>query len=378
MNEFMFRDKEIRRIQTALQRKESILLVGIRRIGKTQLMKEICRRHDGPTKPVYLDVIDYTSLSKFYSDLLSKMPGPLLQHAANLLQAAQSTPEKIMNWLRRHITKARYKGSEIDLRDADEAAIIRYWEPIAEAMLKSLESSSDSGEIPFFAIDEFPFMLENLLVRRKVPAEDVTIALATLRKLRVGGIPMILSGSISLENLLTLHNIPHTVLGALQRENLRPFSYPEARIYLETRLTNHPTAVKIDDVLNRLPDHIPDFLNQSAHFLSGLPDADNVDVVMDNEVLPAIWRSFNEQFQERLNKNYPGEELPCAEQLLDQLAKAPETGVSIGTSKLSTAHRRALTKLKYDMFIEEASDYGFRFTLKLLRLWWRNQRGITE
>jgi hypothetical protein len=378
MNEFMFRDQEIRRIQAALQRRESILLVGIRRIGKTQLMKEICRRHTGPTKPVYLDVMDYTRLSRFYSDLMAKMPAPILQHAANYLQAAQSIPEKLMNWLRRHITKATFKGGGIDLRDLDEAAVIRYWEPIAEAMLKSLETSSDSDEIPFFAIDEFPFMLENLLMRRKVPAEEVTVALATLRKLRIGGIPMILSGSISLENLLTLYNIPHTVLGGLQRENLRPFSQPDARSYLETRLAKHPTAASIDVVLDRLPDYIPDFLNQSTHFLSGLPDASNVDVVMDNDVLPAIWRSFNEQFQERLNKNYPGDELPCAERLLDQLAEAPETGGHIDTGKLPPTHPQVLTKLKYDMFIEEAPAYGYRFTLKLLRLWWRNQCGMTD
>jgi len=376
MSEFMFRDQEIRRIQAALQRKESILLVGIRRIGKTMLMKEIVRRHNATNsgKAVYLDVSDHIRLYDFYSELLANMPKPLLHRMTDLLQAAHSIPNGVMHWLRRHIDRV----DKIGLREPkDEAAVIRYWEPIGKAMLESLKSPSVSSEIAFFAIDEFPFMLKNLL-DRKVSAEEITIALAMLRKLRDGGIPMLLSGSISLENLLTLHTIPHTVLGGLQRENLRPFSRPEAYGYLKVRLADHPAAAEIDLVLDRLPDYIPDFLNQSVHFLSGLPDASNVDVIMDNEVLPAIRRSFNEQFQERLISNYPDPERFCAEQLLDQLAKAPETGAPIDTSNLPPTHPQALTKLKYDMFIEEALAHGYRFTLNALRLWWRNQRGMTK
>jgi hypothetical protein len=372
MTEFMFRDREILLIQSALQRRESILLVGIRRIGKTMLMKEVIRRYSGPGQAIYLDVQAHSRLHDFYNDLLANVPKPLLQRMVKLLQAAPSIPDNLMNWLRRHIDKV----SEVDLREP-EAPVTRYWEPLAKAMLESLKDPSVSREIAFFAIDEFPFMLKNLL-NRKVPVEEITIALAMLRKLRDGGIPMLLGGSISLENLLTLHAIPHTVLGDLQRENLLPFSRDEALHYLKARLGSHPTATKIDVVLDRLPDFIPSFLNQSVHFLNGLRDASDVDLVMDNQVLPAIRRSFDEQFQERLNNNYPGDELPCAEKLLDQLAKAPETGGSIDTRKLPQIHRRVLIKLKYDMFIEEASDHGYRFTLNALRLWWRNQRGMTK
>jgi len=378
MSEFMFRDQEIRRIQTALQNKKSILLVGIRRIGKTMLMQEIVRRHTGSGTVVDLDVSDYISLYSFYSELLAKMPKPFLRRVIKLLQAAQSIPNGVMNWLCRHIGSVDAKIFKIDLREppADEATVTRYWESIAKAMLESLKDPSVSDEIAFFAIDEFPFMLKNLL-DRKVPAEEITVALAMLRKLRAGGIPMLLSGSISLENLLTLHNIPHTVLGGLQRENLRPFSRDEARSYLETKLANHPAATEIETVLDRLPDFIPDFLDQSVHFLCGLNSANDVDVTMDNSVLPAIRRSFNEQFQERLNSNYPGTEQSCAEQLLDQLANAPETGAPIDTRELPPTHHRVLAKLKYDMFIEEAPAHGYRFTLNALRLWWRNQRGMT-
>ncbi|MCL2644696.1 MAG: ATP-binding protein [Betaproteobacteria bacterium] len=380
--EFMFRDQEIRRIQAALQNKVSILLVGIRRTGKTMLIKEIIRRHTDSGKAVYLEVSNFTSLYSFYDELMAHIPKPLLRRMVDLLQAAKTIPSSAMNWLRSHIDSVDLEISsngtqgktKIALRDpADEAAITRYWEPIAKAMMESLKDVS--GEIAFFAIDEFPFMLENLL-NRQVPTEEITVALATLRKLRNGGIPMLLSGSISLDNLLTLHNIPGAVLGDLQRDNLPPFSREEARSYLETHLANHPTAAKIEDVLDCLPDFIPVFLNQSIHFLRGLPNANDVDVTMDNLVLPAIRRSFNTQFQERLNKNYPDDELSCAEQLLDQLADAPKTGAFISIRNLSPAQRRALTKLEYDMFVEEAPDHSYRFTLNALRLWWRNQRGM--
>ena len=389
MDKFMFREREIRRIEAALARKESILLVGIRRTGKTQLMKEIVRRHnDGDGfgkrgKAVYLDVSDYRSLHHFYNDLLANLPKPFLQRMTELLQPAKAIPNNVMDWLRRHIGKVSVPGyGGIDLRKPEEELdVTPYWDPIARAMLKSLEDSSVSGEIAFFAIDEFPFMVENLL-KDKVSSEEINVALATLRKLRNSGIPMLLSGSISLENLLSLNNISHTVLGGLQRENLRPFSESEARSYLQELLGKHPAAAAIEVVLKRLPDYVPQFLEDSAYFLRGLPDANDakdVDSAMEAEVLPAIRRSFNEQFQERLYKHYPGDELYCAEQLLDQLAKAPETGAPIDTSQLpSREHRQALIKLKYDMFIEEAPNHGYRFTLNILRLWWRNQRGMTE
>jgi len=381
MSKFMFRDQEILRIQTALQNKKSILLVGIRRIGKTMLMKEIVRRHTGSGKAVYLEVSNVTSLYLFYNELMANIPKPFLRRVTALLQASKSIPNSVMDWLRRHIDSvdsANPMGSKIKIglrKPEEEATITRYWEPIAEAMLESLEDPSVSDEIAFFAIDEFSFMLKNLL-DRKVPTEEITVALAMLRKLRAGGIPMLLSGSISLENLLTLQNIPHTVLGGLQRDNLRPFSRDEARSYLETNLANHPAATQIETVLDRLPDFIPDFLDQSIYYLIALSSANDVDVTMDNSVLPAIRRSFNDQFQERLDNNYPGTEQSCAEQLLDQLANAPETGSPIDTRGLPPTHHRVLAKLKYDMFVEEAPAHGYRFTLNALRLWWRNQRGM--
>jgi hypothetical protein len=387
MNEFMFRGQEIQRMQAALESKESILLVGIRRTGKTQLLKEIVRRHNNDSgkagKAVYLDVSDYHSLHRFYGDLLANMPAPLLQRMADLLKSAGSIPDQLMRWLSSHINKVSVPviGGGIDLRKPeDKADITRYWEPIAQAMLTSLEDPSVSKDIAFFAIDEVPFMIQNLL-NYKVSVDEITVAMATLRKLRTGGVPMLLSGSISLDNLLSRLNISHIVLGGLQRENLLPFSPEEARAYLNKHL-NSPTA--IDVVLANLPDYVPHFLYQSVYFLRGLPlsDRKNAEVVkaaMHNQVIPAIRRSFNEQFRERLDSNYPGEELNCAEQILDQLAQAGKEGAPIDTRQFSSRdHRLALTKLIYDMFIEEAPGHGYRFTLNILRLWWRNQRGMTE
>ncbi len=392
MDEFMFRDQEIRRIQIALQRRESILLEGIRRTGKSQLMKEIVRRHNAasPVKVFYLDVQAHSRLHDFYSDLLVRMPRTLLQRAYERLQAAKSIPDFVMNWLRRHIDSVEVDVSDsgikvkLDLNEHDDqdkykAVIVRYWEPIAKALLKLLENPGVRDEISFFALDEFPLMLKNLLTDPKVPVspEELSIALATLRKFR-DSIPMILSGSISLRNLLRLHNISFAVFSDLQPQNLPPFSRPEARRYLQARFAGHPAAAGIDVILDRLPDYIPEFLNQSASLLSAERDMHNVDMIMDDKVLPAIRRSFDWQIQDRLDRNYPDNEQSCAEQLLEQLAKAPKSGGPIDISGLSSADRRVLQKLEDDMFIEKTSANGFRFTLNAFRLCCRNRCGMTE
>lgn len=374
---FMFRSRELVRMARVLGKGQSVLLVGIRNTGKTQLMKMALTRHvaSAPNaSAAYLDVSTITGLEDFYRQLLGALPKPLLSRALQLLGSASHMPDALMQWLRQHVDEAEGFGFSINLNDPKQLA--RYWEPL-QAALESAVGELDADALPLLGIDEMPFMLENLLAH-DVKVADITVMLAGLRKLRGIGLRMILGGSISMENLLTLHNIPHTVLGQFWREEVPSFTLAEARQYLARELSGRPAQAHINVILQGLPDHLPSHLDAAVNTLMDdeAQSAADVQQLIEGQVMPNIRRSFLPQFEERLARHYPGDELSIAEVLLDQVARCDESGGQIDASGLPPAWRKVLAKLQYDMYLRDAPALGHRFTLNLLRLWWRASRGM--
>ena len=237
---FVFRDQELARIARVVAQGRSVLLVGIRNTGKTQLMKAALTRHaeqGAPHDAAYLDVQTLTALDAFYRELLAALPKPLLARAVALLKTLGQIPEVLLQWLRRHVDEVEALDVKVNLTDPDPEPrqLVRYWEPLLAA-LERVVIDSPPQTLPLLGIDELPFMLENLLSHGTSVA-DITVMLAGLRKLRAAGLRMIIGGSISMENLLTLHGIPHTVLSQLWREETPPFTADEARRFLERELS---------------------------------------------------------------------------------------------------------------------------------------------
>jgi len=372
---FRFREKELALILDSWKNDESVLLTGIRRTGKSELAKAALVRHaDAGGQIGFLNVADYVSLHDFYRDLLREMPKSLVSELGKALKSAGTVPDKLLTWIRSHFSKAEVLGQGVEFKTAE--VLPRYWQPIVDA-LEQVISRHPSGELPVLGIDELPFMLENL-IRAGVSDGELTVALASLRKLRDAGLRMVIAGSISMENLLTLHGIPHTVLGGLARVPVPPFSREEARLFLEERLLGTPacTEAVITLTLETLPDYVPEFLKIAGQNLRVIRDPSICAASLHADVLPAIRRAFLEQFEERLNKNYPGDHLVIAEQVLDIIARADPDGSLLDGSALPSGHRRVVQLLQYDNFIAPGSDFRWQFSLNLLRQWWRATRGI--
>lgn len=225
-DQFMFRNSELTRIQTQLEQNKSILLVGIRRTGKTQVVKEaLYRFQQSGGKAHYLDVQNYVSLHNFYRDLLAIMPKSVTQKLNDKLASLGAVPSKLLNWLSSHIDKVGAAGVSIEISSNDDT-LTRYWETLGEQLgqiLKEHSQNNSAEQLPVIGIDELPFMLENL-IQKEVSTAELTVMLASLRKLRDSGLRLIIAGSISMENILDIHKIPHTVLGGLWRETIPPFT----------------------------------------------------------------------------------------------------------------------------------------------------------
>jgi hypothetical protein len=370
---FMFREAEIIRILAVWAQGKSVLLVGIRRTGKTQVMKASLLRQEGIGPVEYLEVQTTTTLYDFYSQLIAILPKDLLQSAVDLLNSAKTVPDTVMQWVRTHVGHVEIPGGGgIDLKAP--VNLPQYWEPLLRALEIAVQERSPTA-MPVIGIDELPFMLENLKATN-TPINDIRIMLAGLRKLRDAGLRMILGGSISMENWLTLHGIPHTVLGGIWRESIPAFTREEAQSYLDVQLKNLPAQVHIQTILNSLPDFVPEFLFIAVTALKDIDQVSVIETSIDNVVLPAIRRSFLEQFSERLGNHYQANDAKCAAAILDQIAALPPEGGALNSTQLPEGWHRVLTSLKYDMFITEAPHLGYRFTLNLIRLWWRSIRNM--
>jgi hypothetical protein len=375
---FLFRELELARIARVTMQGQSVLLVGIRNTGKTQLMRAALTAHKQASarhEAAMLDVQTLDTLNAFYALLLRAIPQPLL---LKTLDSAKSLPQAVMGWIRSQIDKVSVAGVSVDLNAPQQLS--HYWVPLQTALEQVLAQHARDGkteELPLLGIDELPFMLLNML-NRNVAVADITVLLASLRSLRAAGLRMILGGSISMDNILTLNNIPTTVLSGLWREEVPPFTPKEARALLELQLSGRAAAAHISTILEHLPDHVPAHLETAANVLAVAEVRNAADVawLMRHEVMKRIRGAFLQQFEERLSSHFDDDQRRVAEALLDQVAQHGPEGGPINTVGMPPVWRRVLTMLQADMYLRDAPDLGLRFSLQIVRLWWRAQRGM--
>lgn len=376
---FRFREREIELIHYCWSQGQSILLTGIRRTGKSEVLKAALHRWAAAGRPiVFLDVQKQDNLARFYRQLLEALlRGAPPTLAEQLVATLARVPSGLSNWLRGQIRSINVpEVLAIELAPPDEQ-LLRYWQPLVE-QIEALIAQHDAATLPVIGIDELPFMLENLL-RAGVAQRELIVMLASLRSLRDAGLRMIVAGSISFENLLSLHEIPHTVLGGLSRQAIAPFSRDEAADFLAEKLAGRPAAVytAMQLALDTLPDYVPEFLRITANHLHICRAADECEASLHGAVLPEIRRNFLQQFDERLAKNYTHPEQHCAELILDAIAAADQSGNRLDGSRLPEGYRKVLLKLQYDNFLIEGEDFKWCFSLNLIRLWWRASRGMS-
>lgn len=376
---FRFREDELLRIHSALGEGLSVLLTGIRRTGKSEVQKAALYRYHLQGKRVdYLDIQDISCLARFYELLLQRLLNTLPKTVIGQLQGVFTQvgrlPNELAKWVRGQIHSVQVADAvEVTLTPPDEK-LRRYWSPLVDE-IGGVLATHPAETLPVIGLDELPFMLENLL-QSGVEAAELQVMLASLRKLRGAGLRLIIAGSISFENLLSLHNIPHTVLGGLSRQNIPPFTREEAHAFLAERLHGRPAGEALEAVLDALPDYVPEFLVIAATQLQPCRDAATCESALTQHVLPAIRRSFLQQFDERLNDNYAPDEQQTAQLILDQIASVDAGGSRLDGTTLPVGYRQVLLKLEYDNFLVEGEEFKWRFSLNLIRLWWRANRGM--
>lgn len=373
---FMFRNLEIERTHNTLAAGRSVLIVGLRRIGKSWLMDEVGARLERTGREVIrLDVQDLAEPGHFYLELLGALPKGWREQLVTAIAHARTMPTRLLNGIREHIGKISVVGQGAEFRKglADYAA------PLSSAIEEII---AQGGVLPILVIDELPFFLENLL-ERGYPPEEIRRLLATLRTWRDQGLPMLIGGSISLEHLLESIQVPRTVLGGLKPIRIHPFSADEAHQFLLAQASDHARGM-LDEaacslILERIPDHVPFLLGIVLDNFHALHVREELEAFLVNDVIPEIHRSFFTQFDERLSRRFDEDEQKTVKILLDYLCKPGVASLADFESlplpqpgKLGAV----LAKMQRDDFVVMTPELRYRFSLELLRRWWCGRRGI--
>ena len=374
---FMFRSQEVERAQNNLSAGRSILIVGLRRIGKSWLMAEVGARLEGAGREViWLDVQDLSEPGHFYQELLGALPKDWGNKLIASIAHARTMPTRLLNSIKEHFGKISVGGQGAEFRQS----LTDYAGPLSAAIEKII---AQDGAAPVLVIDELPFFLENLLKKGYTP-EDIRLLLATLRKWRESGLTMLIGGSISLEHLLESIQVPQTVLGGLKPVRVHPFSPDEARQFLLAQASEHARAF-LDEatcslILERIPDHIPFLLGIVLDNFHAIHAREELDAFLANDVLPEIHRTFFIQFDERLSNRFDDEEQKMVKMLLNHLCLSCEASLADFES-LPLPHPgklgAVLAKMQRDDFVVVTPEMRYRFSLELLRRWWCGRRGIT-
>ncbi len=185
-DKFYYRERELQLIiNTLLAGEEGILLTGLRRTGKSWIIKQalaMIAKQSGK-QVIYIDAQDLAHLADIFEAILNALPKQGSVDSLKAISAKGITlPNQLMNWIRSHLSGAKAAGASIEF----QKDIVTYWKPLAETIQTLLLNNHADGSV-ILALDELPFFLENLLAQG-YSVDDLRLFLATLRQWREAGL----------------------------------------------------------------------------------------------------------------------------------------------------------------------------------------------
>ena len=369
-DEFIGREEEKKFALYHLLQGNSVLLLGLRRTGKSSLLKEV-NRELKIKKYTVTDLIDCQAMvspSEFFMAILEQLPESLWE---KVLGSNKKKPQNLIKALQ--VKRFKLDKLEVEFRDA----LYEYNKPISEALKKIADEHKEKLII---FIDELPYFFENLLEARDktYSVSDIQNMLALLRSWRNSGISMMICGSIQIDHFLESKKISQKLLADLNRVQLEPYSEETAKGMITLLATSR--AIKLSDesiqkMLELIEDRVPFFIQKffSCLALHGTNySVAQVEEIYYNRVYPDLDLSFLRQFDERLAAYADTTE---AETLLDVVAKEQPISTQDLQRKAKSFNRSTLLRLLQDDFLSEKQG-KLEFSLQLVLRWWSVKRGL--
>lgn len=366
---------------------ESVSLFGLRRIGKSSLMKEAARVITTQTNStqasnkhlvIEIDAQDFAAFDKILTEILLKLPSDgHFEKLRNKLMSNKYLPKAVTTAFECLFNK---KGS-----DSNGLAkhLPNFWQLICDEITQTI---NESGTQLILMIDEFPFMCKNLLSKQS-GAEFVDTLLATFRQWRTGPITMVISGSIGMQHLVRAHQIEFVHFNDCIPFDVPPFTNREDAEQMLTALVNSADLPKWHDettktLLDELAAYYPSFIQYAFSRIKAAKAFKQGDIeeLFAEHIRPRWDATFFDQFDARL-KIYELEQKTIAISIFIALANAKQSNGILNQSEF-TPHDDlglVLKLLAEDGFLRrrQAKDgsQSWRFSSPLIDIWWAQSSG---
>ena len=212
------REDEIERLWEALARRESLLMLAPRRVGKTSLMRELQRDPRPTWDVVYINVED----ARGAADLFARVIAALAQDSRyrNWLEAGRLPQALRSAWT--SLTHVKALGVEL------KRAVGQDWASTADYLEKRLERLPEERRL-LIIIDELPILVSRML-RSEGGHEDAALLLGRLRRWRQtpalrDKVQALIGGSIGLEGVLRRARLSASINDFVFDSPEREFAY---------------------------------------------------------------------------------------------------------------------------------------------------------
>ena len=375
-DDFFGRGEIVKHLKGILTAKNSFLLLGLRRIGKSSAIKEAVRKISLENKQIEIIEINcqtYKSIQDFYKNLHLALPRNWQDKVIEAFKESKRLPKKLLDAITDHVEEIDlpYVGS-IKLRNDT----LSYANTIKEE-LTAFFKKQDKHIV--LVIDELPFLFEHIAQTQNEAIKlEIEMILSTLRSWRDIGISQAICGSLNLHIQLEQLDISRKLLGGVITQTLPKYSEEESKGLLKALAITDKLPLEekhIAEMLNLIPDWIPQFLQYfyfSVKIHSSI-DLNNIEAVYEKYVYPEIVRDFVYQFNDRfaaLNKT----DLQITIKILNKILQKPNISETelLKDMKGENPYTVLLTLTNQDFIVvNEHQCYDFSFNL--IRNWWQKK-----
>lgn len=306
--DFFPRDDIINKLWNIIEAEHHVLLLAPRRFGKTGVL---CCMQDNPKQGWHVETLMLQDADK-PSDLVSLILAVLLRDDAfrKKWESVKNIPSKIINFTKLNINKISVFKVGVEFSQT----IQDYWEGIGDTII---DLSRESDKKILINMDEFPAMIENMVLSKMDPLE-IRKFLEWLRKFRneQSTIMTIACGSTGLDTVFNQYKFESDLINDYKREPIPPLDNQEAEKFIKERfggfgveIYNENEVIKTILEFNQPP--IPYFLQLlifelsiDQEFKGGKQGKEKIDEIYQRSIVQKPKQEFITAFKERIEKRY--------------------------------------------------------------------------
>ncbi len=375
-DDFFGREEIVKHLKGILIAKNSFLLLGLRRIGKSSTIKEVTRQireENTKIEIIELNCQTYENIQDFYKNLHLALPKGWRDKVRDAFKESKRIPMKFIDFMTDHIEEIdlTYIGS-IKLRND----ALSYANTIKEELTEFFKKQNQPIVL---VIDELPFLFEHIAQKNNDATKlEIEMILSTLRSWRDIGISQVICGSLNLHIQLENLEISRKLLGGVITQTLPKYTEDESKGLLTELAKTDNLALEeqhLAEMLKLIPDFIPQFLQYFYFSLKthGNSNFENIETIYERYVYPEIIKDFEYQFNDRFAA-LPKSDSEITIQILTVILDKPNISESALLELIKGENPYpVLLKLTNQEFIIVDENLGYDFAFNMIRNWWQKK-----